>query len=154
ADVKAATQPAAVGDRFVVYAARRGLLQVVALDARTGSTAWSAAATPSQIAPGEPPVLTVIGGDVFYLGRRGGSLAELVARNVATGQVRWRSPLGAFTTWPGVCPDQTTAICLSGLLSTSSQADCRSEEHTSELQSQSNLVCRLLLEKKKKNIYN
>src|SRR2546430_13396647 len=38
----------------------------------------------------------------------------------------------------------------------------RSEEHTSELQSQSNLVCRLLLEKKKKtqaieyrgNIYN
>src|SRR2546430_8133450 len=29
-------------------------------------------------------------------------------------------------------------------------ADCRSEEHTSELQSQSNLVCRLLLEKKKK----
>src|SRR5256886_2992096 len=28
----------------------------------------------------------------------------------------------------------------------------RSEEHTSELQSQSNLVCRLLLEKKKQNI--
>src|SRR2546427_2919315 len=28
--------------------------------------------------------------------------------------------------------------------------DDRSEEHTSELQSQSNLVCRLLLEKKKK----
>src|SRR2546430_8762723 len=26
---------------------------------------------------------------------------------------------------------------------------CRSEEHTSELQSQSNLVCRLLLDKKK-----
>src|SRR2546430_14896609 len=30
----------------------------------------------------------------------------------------------------------------------------RSEEHTSELQSQSNLVCRLLLEKKKKTKYN
>src|SRR2546430_17393709 len=29
-------------------------------------------------------------------------------------------------------------------------SDRRSEEHTSELQSQSNLVCRLLLEKKKK----
>src|SRR2546430_8878722 len=29
--------------------------------------------------------------------------------------------------------------------------DERSEEHTSELQSQSNLVCRLLLEKKKKH---
>src|SRR2546427_3310344 len=31
--------------------------------------------------------------------------------------------------------------------------DVRSEEHTSELQSQSNLVCRLLLEKKKKKNY-
>src|SRR2546430_10693645 len=30
----------------------------------------------------------------------------------------------------------------------------RSEEHTSELQSQSNLVCRLLLEKKKKRLRN
>src|SRR5688572_31079087 len=30
------------------------------------------------------------------------------------------------------------------------EAQERSEEHTSELQSQSNLVCRLLLEKKKK----
>src|SRR5688572_32752182 len=30
--------------------------------------------------------------------------------------------------------------------------DLRSEEHTSELQSQSNLVCRLLLEKKKKTL--
>src|SRR2546430_12748310 len=29
----------------------------------------------------------------------------------------------------------------------------RSEEHTSELQSQSNLVCRLLLEKKKKSLH-
>src|SRR2546430_7185358 len=31
-------------------------------------------------------------------------------------------------------------------------AQIRSEEHTSELQSQSNLVCRLLLEKKKHNV--
>src|SRR5688572_30948739 len=35
-----------------------------------------------------------------------------------------------------------------------SSAAERSEEHTSELQSQSNLVCRLLLEKKKKNKNN
>src|SRR2546430_3486072 len=33
---------------------------------------------------------------------------------------------------------------------TAARTDSRSEEHTSELQSQSNLVCRLLLEKKKK----
>src|SRR2546427_5837591 len=38
--------------------------------------------------------------------------------------------------------DSLTPVKLSTLL--------RSEEHTSELQSQSNLVCRLLLEKKKK----
>src|SRR5688572_32038975 len=37
------------------------------------------------------------------------------------------------------CRNQPTTVSLS-----------RSEEHTSELQSQSNLVCRLLLEKKKK----
>src|SRR2546430_11425553 len=37
-----------------------------------------------------------------------------------------------------------------GVLNTCYNAlDLRSEEHTSELQSQSNLVCRLLLEKKK-----
>src|SRR3989475_9570958 len=35
-----------------------------------------------------------------------------------------------------------------------SSSSARSEEHTSELQSQSNLVCRLLLEKKKKNTSN
>src|SRR2546430_9654443 len=36
-----------------------------------------------------------------------------------------------------------------GLASEENERDGRSEEHTSELQSQSNLVCRLLLEKKK-----
>src|SRR2546430_3842082 len=34
------------------------------------------------------------------------------------------------------------------------QRSLRSEEHTSELQSQSNLVCRLLLEKKKSNAHS
>src|SRR2546427_7644566 len=37
-----------------------------------------------------------------------------------------------------------------GFFFTRSMNTNRSEEHTSELQSQSNLVCRLLLEKKKK----
>src|SRR2546430_12443709 len=36
------------------------------------------------------------------------------------------------------------------VLSWNPASETRSEEHTSELQSQSNLVCRLLLEKKKK----
>src|SRR5437870_8912562 len=41
--------------------------------------------------------------------------------------------------------EAATALCLSLFVS------IRSEEHTSELQSRGHLVCRLLLEKKKKN---
>src|SRR2546430_12884337 len=43
------------------------------------------------------------------------------------------------------------AVQLSGGTAVVHLVDIRSEEHTSELQSQSNLVCRLLLEKKKKS---
>src|SRR5690625_7087011 len=38
-------------------------------------------------------------------------------------------------------------------MSPPTSAELRSEEHTSELQSRGHLVCRLLLEKKKKSIY-
>src|SRR2546430_5717364 len=49
-----------------------------------------------------------------------------------------------------VCPE--ISILMSGFAtSEAATISRRSEEHTSELQSQSNLVCRLLLEKKKKN---
>src|SRR5256885_16046334 len=44
-----------------------------------------------------------------------------------------------------------TSLCIPrGLSSSGQQPLCRSEEHTSELQSPCNLVCRLLLEKKKR----
>src|SRR2546430_3303054 len=46
--------------------------------------------------------------------------------------------------------DQTDIGC-NAVLNPGSIIGRRSEEHTSELQSQSNLVCRLLLEKKKIN---
>src|SRR5205823_7310474 len=48
--------------------------------------------------------------------------------------------LALFNRWPG---DFTSMFCA---------AKSRSEEHTSELQSLAYLVCRLLLEKKKKKI--
>src|SRR2546430_10578017 len=62
----------------------------------------------------------------------------------------------------GVVPASVTAVAVNvtvtepraagwvsvGPAPTSSSSNLRSEEHTSELQSQSNLVCRLLLEKK------
>src|SRR5256886_5998983 len=44
----------------------------------------------------------------------------------------------------------SASVCWLTLMMTSASSVGRSEEHTSELQSQSNLVCRLLLEKKKK----
>src|SRR5688572_31467898 len=47
---------------------------------------------------------------------------------------------GCATSPPRACLPTTSRLTSRG----------RSEEHTSELQSQSNLVCRLLLEKKKK----
>src|SRR5258707_8151590 len=43
-------------------------------------------------------------------------------------------------------------VAQSGMASAPTQVQTRSEEHTSELQSRQYLVCRLLLEKKKKNI--
>src|SRR5690606_40310130 len=42
-------------------------------------------------------------------------------------------------------------ILMGALLASKSAATGRSEEHTSELQSRENLVCRLLLEKKNRN---
>src|SRR5688572_23463797 len=54
-----------------------------------------------------------------------------------------RQSLASSTAARVSCP------CFSSLASNSSNRVNRSEEHTSELQSQSNLVCRLLLEKKK-----
>src|SRR2546430_5244405 len=67
-----------------------------------------------------------------------------------------RSTLFPYTTLfrsPSVALRQRTERppYLSPVLVRKIRRPLRSEEHTSELQSQSNLVCRLLLEKKKKH---
>src|SRR5437016_11773327 len=49
-----------------------------------------------------------------------------------------------------VAPDTSDGGSLCDIQYTSEGSHVRSEEHTSELQSLTNLVCRLLLEKKKK----
>src|SRR2546430_5552128 len=74
-----------------------------------------------------------------------------------------RSTLFPYTTlfrswrqaWPTDCGTRSRACepprsSLSAASRARPAPPARSEEHTSELQSQSNLVCRLLLEKKKK----
>src|SRR2546430_10350095 len=59
--------------------------------------------------------------------------------------------VGAIEKRPKVVtlPDGSDGLAVRTLGMVSMSYDHRSEEHTSELQSQSNLVCRLLLEKKK-----
>src|SRR5688572_31746747 len=61
-------------------------------------------------------------------------------RSRSQGWKRGSAPLPATSPMLIVMPSSAVAWNVHG----------RSEEHTSELQSQSNLVCRLLLEKKKK----
>src|SRR2546430_13102590 len=51
------------------------------------------------------------------------------------------TPGGLVEAWPTLTVAERRSILTAAI-------DARSEEHTSELQSQSNLVCRLLLEKK------
>src|SRR5438093_10327251 len=54
-----------------------------------------------------------------------------------------------FSAWPTARLRWSTRIKCSGMEKWAVHAEGRSEEHTSELQSLTNLVCRLLLEKKK-----
>src|SRR5258707_5657005 len=62
----------------------------------------------------------------------------------------FRSSSPAWSAWPSPRSDATWSK--SWCNSRGRQTCTRSEEHTSELQSRQYLVCRLLLEKKKKNI--
>src|SRR2546427_9392613 len=64
------------------------------------------------------------------------SLTEAILQAL---QTVWSHKLRSFFTLLGIIVSVAFLIAV-----------VRSEEHTSELQSQSNLVCRLLLEKKKK----
>jgi len=115
-DIFPVTQPAGSGDRFLFYARSKEGLRVVALDAQSGATAWSAAATPSRIAPGVPPQLAVDGRTAIYLRYIVGRLAQMVAADARTGRELWKSDFGEFKSWPAFCPDSTQVICITGTL--------------------------------------
>src|SRR2546425_1737760 len=74
--------------------------------------------------------------------------ATIVSRSAAA----VRDPTPASSKWTATCSGVSMPSCCRRVAAGSgrSRAGARSEEHTSELQSLAYLVCRLLLEKKKK----
>src|SRR2546430_8416792 len=98
-----------------------------------------------------PPRSTLFPYTTLFRSDRGGRWIEFLReRGEAAGAAAAR--LGLDTAEPASAPSVrllrthgTEEEVLAALL-----FEARSEEHTSELQSQSNLVCRLLLEKKNK----
>src|SRR6266567_8602777 len=59
-------------------------------------------------------------------------------------------PISSRASWRAAWSARCTPCAYATTVASRPARFTRSEEHTSELQSQSNLVCRLLLEKKKK----
>ena len=118
-DLRPVTQPAPVGGLFVLEAAQSGALSVVALDAETGATVWSARASTSAIVPGVAPELAVADGKVIYLAADGTS-AAVVAADGQTGQPLWSTGPGTFTGTPATCDDDPSAICVAGVLASDS----------------------------------
>src|SRR5574337_283721 len=107
----------------------------------TSASTSNRSSRPATSAPGLKPVLSVTPtppGRRSPSGRCGTSTALRRAWALrGQGNWRWEGPLG-------------TPLGLVHWKRASSPVEARSEEHTSELQSPLNLVCRLLLEKKKK----
>src|SRR2546427_6587412 len=73
-------------------------------------------------------------------------------RSKLQGQTTWVFKVRQGVKWHNGDPFSSADAKFSIERTYDPNAKMRSEEHTSELQSQSNLVCRLLLEKKKKRI--
>src|SRR2546421_9559834 len=80
------------------------------------------------------------------------SLSRATARSTisSTAPTGARYPVSPSTTTSGRPPWRVATTGTPHAIASSADSPNRSEEHTSELQSRSDLVCRLLLEKKKK----
>src|SRR5256885_6189052 len=75
------------------------------------------------------------------------SLASPTCSRAAPASTRWTAACATSSSAPGAIPCGSLELVAQAAV----QRVERSEEHTSELQSPCNLVCRLLLEKKKTN---
>src|SRR5256885_7212520 len=95
--------------------------------------------------------VVVIGGGVvgvstlYHLAKKGWADVALIERTELTAGSTWHAA--------GLLPLFNMSYTVGQLHKYSVDLYKRSEEHTSELQSPCNLVCRLLLEKKKKKTY-
>src|SRR2546427_8486431 len=99
--------------------------------------------------------MPVKGERILRLGRRHIGESYVLGSLAPKNNPRWTGPwdCAEFASWLVFQAGQVLYGCdsdSSDPASADAYTGYRSEEHTSELQSQSNLVCRLLLEKKKK----
>src|SRR2546427_4043213 len=78
-----------------------------------------------------------------YASQRYSTLSQINPANVKNLEQKWIFQAESLEKF------ETTPLVVDGIMYITQAPSARSEEHTSELQSQSNLVCRLLLEKKK-----
>ena len=110
------TAPVAVGDSIVVYTADAGVLTLRIINPASGTTTWSAVASPSHITPGEPFEVAHKGSVVYFyapVGQPRLGLAALNAVDVNTKKLAWSSPRPhSFADMPGLCSDGL-ALCVS-----------------------------------------
>jgi hypothetical protein len=118
ADLTPVTQPVAIAGRFILYDGSSRRLHVVALDARTGKTAWSLLASISDVTPGVAPALDVSGSRVIALLSRSAEpgVAVVAAIDARSGMVIWTSGPGRFSSTPSPCPGEPTVVCVTGTL--------------------------------------
>src|SRR2546430_7501440 len=93
-----------------------------------------------------PPRSTLFPYTTLFRSRSALALPELPDRQAAA---RKSLSVWCSTLWPALAEPKSCNETFPATGSVFDGSRPRSEEHTSELQSQSNLVCRLLLEKKK-----
>src|SRR3989475_9183785 len=106
-----------------------------------------APANPTMTDPPDPPApLPQPSGEAARIGQQ--NEADLVARALAGDRAAFGTLVERYA-----ATARRVARAVLGDPDDADDAAQRSEEHTSELQSQSNIVCRLLLEKKKLAIH-
>src|SRR4051812_2312081 len=116
-----------------------------------GMTLAMPSAQAQQTQPAEPAAKAgkpinagdVLSGELNAMKVRGGKKGKSIATFQLTSEPRRLPPPN------GLCNLETGPETFQLITTSDAQAAQRSEEHTSELQSHVNLVCRLLLEKKK-----